>query len=144
MKYFSFIFLLVVFTSIVIAEEDYQKTDFYSRFATFSYVELDAIGSKSNDAEIKTTISRNLTFVAYNYFMQVQSKVVKPNKSFENALRSVYASHREDGERSIFYLDPLGWALEDENSTLSLPSAYMPSSHEKYLTTVRNFMKFIN
>lgn len=143
MKANRLIISLLLSVTIVVGEVEYQETDFYSRFAMFSYAELDAIGSKSSDADMKEMIFRNLAFVAYNYFMQVDSKVIMPNKSFENALRGVYRSHSGDEKRNLLYRDPLGW-LPEKDATLSLPSGYMPVTRAKYLVTIENFVKFLS
>jgi hypothetical protein len=138
------IFYLVLALSLdSLKAAQFEKTDFYSRFSSFSYIELDSISNLIQDKEVKDIISRNLIFVAFNYYFQKEKNHIKGNKTFEKSVQHVYLSRRELPSWAQNYRDPLQWPEEAGEPALMVPNPGAPEDRASYLQLVKGFIDFL-
>jgi hypothetical protein len=138
------IILIALFLSQVPSRgAEFEPTNFYSRFSSFSFLEMSAVTDLVQDEEKREKIVRNLIFVAFNYFCSTQKGLVRPNEGFEKILRHVYSERTKVASWSDSFQDPLQWPKEAEQPVLMLQKEIMLESREAYSTAVQEFAEFL-
>lgn len=120
-----------------------EATNFYSRFSSFSFLEMSAITDLVQDEVKREKIVKNLIFVAFNYFCSTRKGQVRPNEGFEKILRDVYSERMNADSWSVSFQDPLQWPKEAEQPVLMLQKEVMFENREVYSEAVQEFTEFL-